>query len=299
MTAGDGARLAWVLGARGLLGRQLEKQLSDAGFEVIATARETDIRDPAALRKAIGGRRPAVIFNAAAFTAVDAAEIEPANARAVNTIGAWHMAELARELGADFVHFSTDYVYAGRAPTTIGEDSETAPLNVYGETKREGDALVVATIEPGRRVFVVRTSWLFGPGRVNFVDRMLELMAARARIEVVDDQFGRPTASVDLAQAAIRLWHIRPESGVYHFANTGITSWHGFAVAIHQAAIARGFDIRARDIVPVSSSAFPRPALRPTWSVLGTGKIEELLPIRPWTDALAEHLDGLGTAAPR
>jgi dTDP-4-dehydrorhamnose reductase len=283
-------RLAWVIGAHGLLGRALVSALEQQGFDVFATASEVDIRDPAALRMAVGRRHPAVIFNAAAYTAVDLAEREADTAFAINADGAGHVAVLARERGAELVHFSTDYVFSGQACEPLREDAPTGPLNVYGASKLAGEQRVLATAEVGRRVFVVRTSWLFGAGRPNFVTTMLGLMRTRTRLEVVADQIGRPTFAPDLAEAALCLCGPGPEGGIYHVANAGSTSWHGFAEAIRDRALAHGMRLQVNEIVAAKSSFLARPAVRPLWSVLATEKFERLAPLRPWSDRLESYI---------
>lgn len=290
-------RLVWVTGARGLLGAALVDTLARAGHAVLATGRELDITDRAALEAALGDRAPRCIFNAAAFTAVDDAESRTAEAFAINADGADNIATLARERGSDLVHFSTDYVFDGRPPQPLSEDAAPAPCNVYGRSKLDGERRVLATVDASRRVIVIRTSWLFGARGPSFVSRMLALLAEREELSVVDDQHGRPTAVSDLAEAALDLAdlgkiRLAPPSGLYHFANAGVTTWHGFACAIREHALRLGLPVRARTVHPVASADFPRPAPRPRWSVLATDKFERASgrSPRPWTSALEATL---------
>lgn len=297
MTRPRDERLVWVTGARGLLGAALVDALARAGREVLATGREVDITDRAALEAALGDRAPRCIFNAAAFTAVDDAESRIAEAFALNADGADNIATLARERGSDLVHFSTDYVFDGAPPHPLSEDAPTAPCNVYGRSKLAGERRVLASVDASRRVVVMRTSWLFGARGRSFVSRVLALLAEREELSVVDDQHGSPTAVSDLAEAALDLAdlgrgvHGAP-SGLYHFANAGVTTWHGFACAIREQALRLGLPVRARAIHAVPSADFPRPAPRPRWSVLATDKFERASgrSPRPWASALEAAL---------
>ncbi len=293
----------WVTGARGLLGRALVAALHAAGHDVIATGREADVADRDCLLAALGGRRPRCIFNAAAYTAVDRAEAEPARAHRDNVVGAEVLALLARDLAASLVHFSTDYVFDGTSAQPLGEDAPTAPLNVYGRTKRDGELRVLATATPAHRVIVLRTSWLFGPGGPDFVTTMLELARTRPELHVVDDQHGRPTYAPDLAALALAigigpLAHL--PSQILHAANAGPTTWHGFASAIVERARAHRLPVLTHTVHAVTSAAFPRPARRPAWSVLDTSRLERALAdagggerMRGWTAALDAHLADL------
>lgn len=292
------APLVWVTGARGMLGSELVENLVARGHEVLATGREVDIADRSSLVAALGARHPRCIINAAAYTAVDLAESDAAAAFRTNADGAGVLAGLARELGADLVHVSTDYVFSGTHGQPIREDAPLAPRGVYAESKALGEARVLATASADQRVVVVRTSWIFGPNPRSFVARMLSLMASRESLDVVADQHGRPTAAVDLANVLVMLGvgelaHLA--SGAYHFANPGETTWHGFATAIHEAAQRFGRPLLTTAINPVATAAFPRPAPRPAWSVLDCTTLERALaavdkPARSWRAALDELL---------
>lgn len=291
-------RLVWVTGARGMLGSELVRNLAVRGHEVLATGREADIADRERLLVALAGRRPRCIINAAAYTAVDLAESESTAAFRINAEGAGIIAELARDIAADFVHVSTDYVFEGLHGEPIKEDAPLAPRGVYAQSKALGEARVLATIDAAHRVIVVRTSWLFGPHPRSFVARMLSLMARRETLDVVADQYGRPTAAVDLADVLVMLGIGELQtipSGAYHFANPGATTWHGFATAIQAAARHHGQSLATTSIRPIATSAFPRPAPRPAWSVLDCTTLERALadcgrPARSWLSALDELL---------
>lgn len=280
-----------------MLGRALTEHLSAAGVDHLATGRDVDITDADGLRRFADENRPSHIVNCAAYTSVDDAERDVGAAEHVNGTGAANLAALAAERAISLLHVSTDYVFDGRASRPYATDAARAPLSVYGRTKLQGEDAVLATIAQGeaRRVHVVRTSWLFGPGGRNFVTTMLRLMAERPTLQVVADQHGRPTFTRDLAAALFTLAvRTTAPSGAYHFANHGETTWHGFASAILAGARERGLPTVTEAIDAVDTAAFPRPAPRPAHSVLDTSRLEALgIVPRPWTEALGDYLDAL------
>lgn len=290
---------ALLTGAGGMLGRALREELSARRLPVRPLDRDAlDLTDRAAVRRAVeawaeetaegvaeAGGRP-VVFNCAAYTAVDRAESEPELAEAVNVDGVRHLVEATDAVGARLVHLSTDYVFdtvGGGRPIPV--DAERSPRSAYGRTKAAGEDVVFAS--PGRHL-VVRTSWLYGAGGRNFVDTMLGL-ADRERIAVVDDQTGSPTWTADLATGLVDLVEAGA-SGPVHFSGAGWTTWHELAGRI--------FDRLGRGPVvdPVSTEAYGAPAPRPRWSVLDLEDTERILgralPI--WQDGLSRYLDSIG-----
>lgn len=294
-----------VLGAAGQVGRCLVRAIAAADDLVLAFGvtraelelGETDRIEPwlDTVRSAGSGPPADFVVNAAAMTRVDACESEVGLAYQMNARmpTAWARA-LARR-GVRFVHLSSDYVFPGDATRPYREDDPTGPRSVYGASKREGE---VGVLEADPSARVVRTSWVFGPGR-NFVVAMLEQARKRRTgeatgpIRVVDDQRGRPTAAADLAEALLSLCRLdargeRSIGGLLHLANAGETTWFGFARAILAQA---GFGDVALE--PVATGAFPTAAARPAYSVLDTHRAEALgIRLRPWTDALAGYLAG-------
>jgi dTDP-4-dehydrorhamnose reductase len=237
-----------------------------AGFEVRAcTHADLDITDAAAVSRVVDEFRPGVIINTAAYTAVDKAESELAAARLGNTEGPRNLAlAAALHAGTHLVHISTDFVFDGRASSPYAPDARTGPLNVYGATKLEGEAAVLAAL--GGRVSIVRTAWVYSASGNNFVRTMLRLMA-RGSVRVIADQVGTPTSAVSLAQL---IWRIAAEraGGVFHWTDAGVASWYDFAVAIAEEAIAAGLLPGPIDVVPITTSDYPTPARRPAYSVL-------------------------------
>jgi dTDP-4-dehydrorhamnose reductase len=265
-----------------------------------ATGRELDIVDAASVLDYCRVHRFSHVVNCAAYTRVDDAESDIEEAMAVNALGPEHLGRAADELGASIVHFSTDYVFDGNAREPYAEQAPCAPLGVYGKSKLEGERRLLRTASDGkRRTFVVRTSWLFASSGRNFVTTMLGLMRQRETLRVVADQHGRPTYTEDLAEAALALLGLsrssNAPSGVYHFANHGTTSWHGFACEILRQGRLLGMPLITRDIEPIATAEFPRPAPRPAFSVLSSERIEQELGAkpRPWQQALSDCLRNL------
>jgi dTDP-4-dehydrorhamnose reductase len=292
----------WVLGAGGMLGHALVRRLERAGLPHRAAGRELDVTDAAGLREAALRERPSHVVNAAAFTKVDACEAEGFEGSPgwrANAEGPGAVAAAAAAAGAAVLHVSTDYVFDGRGGAPYREDDETAPVNAYGASKRRGE---LAFAEAARgAAYLVRTSWLYGREGASFPKTILRLAAEREELRVVNDQRGRPTYAEDLAAALCALLGLEGGApaapGRYHFANSGETTWHGFAAAILEGARRRGLPLKAARLLPISTEEYPTPARRPAYSVLSLDKIERALlsPPRPWQAALADYLEGIPT----
>jgi dTDP-4-dehydrorhamnose reductase len=284
-----------LTGATGQVGLESQRLLATRTFEVLAPARgELDLETPETLRDQVVRLRPDAIINCAAFTAVDAAETSATPAFRINADAPGALAEAARELDAPLVHISTDYVFDGDKSCAYVETDPVHPLGVYGRSKAEGEARVLAA---GARSAILRTSWVFSPHRGNFVKTMLRLGETREEIGVVDDQWGKPTAAADIAEAAlalaVRLMAADPaSSGVFHYAGAGEACWADFAEAIFEGASRRGRpQTRVRRI---PTSEFPTPTRRPANSRLDTSRIETLgVKVRPWREALEICLNEL------
>lgn len=248
-----------VVGADGMLGQDLMAVLTGAGEEATGTVRtELDVTDPDAVEAVVAGHD--VVVNCAAFTAVDAAEEQEAEAFAVNAAAAAYVARSARRAGARLVHVSTDYVFDGLATEPYREDEAIAPRSAYGRTKAAGEWAVRAECPDH---LLVRTAWLYGEHGACFPKTIARVARERGGLDVVDDQVGQPTWTADLAHLVRRLVAAQVPAGVYHGTASGATSWHAFARAVVEAA---GLD---PDIVRRSTSAASRrPAPRPAYSVL-------------------------------
>jgi dTDP-4-dehydrorhamnose reductase len=280
-----------LTGAGGQVGHELAQALAPLG-EVDARDRAgLDLADADALVRACRGLRPALIVNAAAYTAVDRAESDAEAARLVNARAPGILAEEAKRLGAVLVHYSTDYVFDGSARSPYREDDPVGPLNEYGRGKLEGERAVAAS---GCRHLVFRTSWVYGPRGRNFLLTMLSLAATRDEVRVVADQRGAPTSSLFLAAATARALAAIPPagiaSGVYHLSAAGETTWAGFAQAIFARAAATRAGFRAPRVVPIATADYPTPARRPAYSVLSHGKFERAFGFAPdpWEAQLDE-----------
>jgi dTDP-4-dehydrorhamnose reductase len=273
-----------VLGASGQLGQDLGSLAESSGHEVLALGHsELDIRDGYRLREVARHFQPALCFNAAAYTAVDRAEAEPALAEEVNHRAALRVAEVCRDLVIGLVHFSTDYVFDGSATEPIPEDAPTSPLGEYGRSKLRGEE---AVLRSGADAWVIRSSWLYGLHGHNFVRTVLRLVRERGEMRVVADQRGSPTWTKDLAAAASSLAADGEPPGVYHLTNSGEATW--FELALETARLA-GLDGR---VLPISTAEFPTPARRPAYSVLDNRRWRTLgrSPLRDWREALAEFV---------
>ncbi|MBS1692432.1 MAG: dTDP-4-dehydrorhamnose reductase [Actinobacteria bacterium] len=274
-----------VTGAAGMLGVDLVTVLRDRGESVTGcTHRDLDITDRNAVESRVDGHD--VVANLAAWTAVDDAEQNETSATLVNGTGPTLLARACRRTGARMIQLSTDYVFSGQAPEPYPEDGATDPVNAYGRSKRAGEVGVRATLpESG---YVVRTAWLYGAHGPNFVSTMARLAKQRPTLDVVDDQFGQPTWTVDVARQLVTLIHTRAPAGIYHATSTGQTTWYGLARAVFEE-----LDLDPARVRPTDSASFVRPARRPAYSVLGHAAHRRvgLDPIRNWREAL-------GAAAP-
>ena len=280
-----------VTGAQGQVGYELARLLSVHG-EVIATDRtHLDLADADAIVAAVRTSAPALIVNAAAYTAVDTAEAEPELAHAINARAPGILAEEARRSGALLIHYSTDYVFDGEAATPYAEDAPTRPLSVYGRTKLAGEQAIAAA---GADALIFRTSWVYGLRGRNFLLTMQRLARERDELRVVADQSGVPNWSRTLARTTATLvarglpW-LRERAGLFHLTSTGATTWFEFARAIVAATITTGAPPR---VVPIATADYPTPARRPANSVLSSARFERTFgfALPAWQEALAEAL---------
>jgi dTDP-4-dehydrorhamnose reductase len=288
-----------LFGKGGQLGWELQRALDPLG-EVVALGTTSsplhaDFSRPELLAQTVRSVRPDVIVNAAAHTAVDKAESEPALAEALNARAPAVLAQEAAALGAWLVHYSTDYVFDGSGQTPRDEQSPTAPLSVYGRSKLAGEEAIRAS---GCRHLILRTSWVYGARGGNFARTMLRLAGERDRLTVIDDQFGAPTGAdllADITAHALRACREQPElGGTYHAVAAGETTWHGYARFVIAWARAQGLPLKVADdaVEAVPTTAFPTPARRPLNSRLSTAKLRQAfdLTLPPWQKGVERML---------
>lgn len=269
-----------LFGAQGQVGWELRRALAPLG-EVLPVMRGgCDLADVDALRRLVRAANPAIIVNAAAYTAVDRAEADEATALAINGTAAGVLAELAKDFGAWLVHYSTDYVFDGTKTAPYIEDDTPNPLSAYGRTKLAGECAVAGQ---GGRHLILRTSWVFGRHGQNFLKTILRLACEREEIKVVADQFGAPTSAALIADvtthALCAALQERLAPGLYHLASSGATSWHGYAGYVVEQARQYRSDLRlvpAR-VVAVPTEGYPLPAARPKNSRLDFARLETAL----------------------
>ena len=279
-----------LTGANGQLGWELRRTLLPLG-QIVAPGRDVcDLARPETLTETVRRIRPQWIVNPAAYTAVDRAESEPALCHAVNAVAPGVLAEAAREIGAAVIHFSTDYVFDGRKAAPYVEEDATAPLNVYGASKRDGELAVTAAGAPH---LVFRTGWVYGGHGLNFVRTIQRLLAEREVLTVVADQIGAPTwaraiaETVSLVLARYRAPEgVSEDVGLYHLACAGEASWFDFAQRIRQRMAAAQPQQSLAEVKPVASSEYRTAAQRSPYSVLDSGKLAQRFGLRlpPWTE---------------
>ena len=298
-----------LLGKNGQVGQALERALAPLAGpgELVALDRFNggDLGQPEALTQTIRAFRPQVIVNAAAYTAVDKAESEPDQARLVNALAPGVLAKGAQALGAWLVHYSTDYVFDGSGTRPWLETDATAPLNVYGQTKLEGERLIQAHCT---RHLIFRTSWVYAAHGSNFAKTMLKLAQERERLTVIDDQWGAPTGAELLADVTanaisqISLEGNEALAGLYHLAAGGETTWHQYASHVIGRAKTLRPDLpwAVQDIAPVPSSAFVTAARRPHNSRLDTRKLQAAFGINlpDWQQGVDDMLAQVLTSTP-
>lgn len=260
-----------ITGAGGQVGRMLLETRPDAFEAVACTHADLDIGSPETVRELVGRHRPAVIINAAAYTAVDKAESEPDAATRINAEGPGHLAAAARECGARLIHISTDFVFDGTASTPYRPDSATSPLSVYGRTKRDGEVAVLDALP--EHATIVRTAWVYAATGSNFLRTMLRVMRANGAVRVVADQVGTPTAARSLAETLWRVVSAPQIRGIHHWTDAGVASWYDFAVAIAEEGAALGLLPPEVAVTPIATSQYPTPARRPSYSVLDKGSL--------------------------
>jgi dTDP-4-dehydrorhamnose reductase len=299
-----------LIGSGGQVGQELQTTLPAIG-NVIPIPRESlDLTQLGQLRETIQKTQPHLIINAAAYTAVDRAESEPDLAALINGDAPTVMAEEAAQMGAALIHISTDYVFDGSKNTPYTEVDQPNPIGAYGKSKLLGEQGIqqVHASFPDFQYIILRTAWVYGAlGKSNFVKTMLRLGADREEVRVVTDQLGTPTWAADIAKTIASLstglltgadTATEPlASGIYHFTNSGVTSWYDFAVAVFEEAAAIGFPLKLQRVIPITTAEYPTPTQRPAYSALAWQKIAAILNSPPphWRQGLRQMLTQLYT----
>ncbi len=279
-----------VTGVKGQLGYDVAKELEKRGTSVVGVdVDEMDITDEAAVRRVISEASPDAVIHCAAYTAVDAAQDNEEMCRKVNAEGTRYIAKMCKELGIKMLYISTDYVFDGQGTRPWEPDDERNPLSVYGQTKYEGELAVQNMLD---KYFIVRITWTFGVNGKNFVKTMLRLSEKNSSIRVVNDQYGSPTATADLA-VLLSDMIATDKYGIYHATNEGICTWYEFTCEIFRQA---GIGV---EVVPVTTAEYGAKAPRPANSRMSKDKLTangfERLP--SWQDALTRYLKELGRYA--
>jgi dTDP-4-dehydrorhamnose reductase len=289
--------MIWLVGNKGMLGTEVERELSTATLEYVATDMDCDITNPSAVRDQLASSGASWVVNCAAYTNVDGAEDDEETAFRINADAVENLAGACREHGAALLHLSTDYVFGGERAEPYEPDDEMNPVGAYGRSKAEGERRVREKLA---KHIIIRTAWLYGRNGKNFVSTMLRLFESKDELTVVSDQHGSPTYAVDLARAIVRILAAGAgdgsvQFGTYHFTNEGRTTWYEFACEIQRQAAAAGMIDREIPIRPVPSSEYPTRAKRPTYSYLSKEAIQSAfdLAIPDWHDALARYLEEL------
>jgi dTDP-4-dehydrorhamnose reductase len=253
----------WIAGSNGQLGQELSRTAPATAELYLTGSADCDVGDREAVAACAARIRPDLIVNAAAYTAVDKAESEPARAHAVNALGPMHLADVAGD--ARLIHISTDFVFDGLQGRACQVTDAPAPLSVYGRTKLAGEAPVLALAARG---LVLRTSWVYSRFGNNFVKTMLRLMRSRPELRVVADQIAAPTWAGGLARTVWRCAAMPQIAGMHHWRDAGCASWYDFAVAIEEEARAAGLLTTPVQVRPITAAEYPTPARRPGFSLL-------------------------------
>ncbi len=276
-----------VTGAKGQLGNDLLNEMAKRGIESIGVdVDEMDITDAGAVERVLRGSGADAVIHCAAYTAVDAAEDNAELCARINGAGTEHVATVCRSLDIPMMYISTDYVFNGQGERPWEPDDKREPLNVYGETKYQGELAVEKLLE---KYFIVRIAWVFGSNGKNFINTMLRIGKEKGKASVVNDQVGSPTYTYDLARLLVDMIQT-DRYGTYHATNEGLCSWYEFAVEIFRQAKL------SVEVTPVTSAEYGAKAKRPANSRMNRDKLDgngfRRLP--PWQDALARYLKELG-----
>ena len=285
-----------VIGSKGQLGCCLADQLSDTDYEVIYTSRsEIDISDLVETKVKITDLCPTIVINASAYTEVDKAEDDQSEVEKINHIAVANIASTCSDIGSWLIHISTDYVFDGVSSHPYGEDAETNPQGVYGDSKLKGEAAIEAS---GCKYLIIRTAWVYSEYGNNFLKTMLRLSTDRDELSIVGDQIGCPTYAQDIAKSIVSILSCLDlkdsSSGIYHYCGDEPCSWYDFARAIFLEAEVQGLKTPSY-VKSITTADYPTPAIRPAYSVLDCTKIESVFDVTRsnWRDEIKIVIDRL------
>jgi dTDP-4-dehydrorhamnose reductase len=296
-----------IVGAGGMLGQMIQEQTPNKFKKFPLKKAELDLTDQVSVFKVLREIKPDVIINCAAYTDVDGAETEEVEAFKVNGEGPAHLADFAHKNSAMLFHVSTDFVFDGKKRTPYLEEDSPHPLSVYGCSKLQGEQEILKS--DLEKFFIIRTSWLYGPGGNNFVETIFRLAREREELRIVADQLGTPTYTEDLAKAVFTLLALADDGekgepqclknlfGLYHFSNQGECSWYEFALKIISLLRENGELLKVDRVLPIRTQGFPLPARRPSYSVLSKMKYQSVTKTKTpfWEDSLRKYLSGCKT----
>lgn len=278
-----------ITGAKGQLGYKIKELLACEHKSILTDRAEMDIADLKTVESVILETRPDFVIHTAAYTKVDQAEAEVDLCRKINIVGTKNIAWVCQKIGASLIYISTDYVFDGQKKSPYLESDKANPLNVYGQTKFEGEKIVATFV---KNYYIIRTAWLFGESdpenpRPNFVQTMLQLASEKSVLKVVSDQIGSPTYTKDLTEAISQILIQKPVAGIYHFSGEGECSWYDFAKEIFRL---KSIDI---NLQPIASADYPQKAHRPRYSYLSKEKIQKELSVkvRNWRQMLSDYIN--------
>ncbi|HCG6384315.1 TPA: dTDP-4-dehydrorhamnose reductase [Vibrio parahaemolyticus] len=296
LITGKGGQLAWEL-----------EQTAPSQYSIIALdSQQLDITDQQQVMKALAEHQPDIVINAAAYTAVDKAENDQTMAYAVNAQGSEYLALACKEHQVKLIHVSTDFVFDGSQTTPYQTDAEPCPLNVYGDSKLQGDLKISAIL--GNHATIIRTAWVYSAHGNNFVKTMLRLMTEKEQLGIVYDQVGTPTWAKGLAKM---IWCLAEgqsktnssgkarselsETQILHWTDAGVASWYDFAVAIQELALEKGLLEKSIPVRPIPASSYPTPARRPSFSVIDKASAEKISGVETvhWRRQLSAMMDEL------
>ena len=289
--------MIWLIGAKGMLASEIAAQLDRHNIPWVGSDREVDITDKASVdsfaHRTFASDSLHWIINCAAYTAVDKAEDDADMAQKLNADALVNICEVAKQYGAQLIHFSTDYVFDGTSSIPYIETDTTNPQSVYGCTKLQGEKNILDLLPEH---YIIRTAWLYGKSGNNFVSTMLRLMNEKDSFKVVNDQRGSPTYAVDLAKTVLQIIQLNNHRyGIYHYSNEGNITWYDFACEIYRLGSEMGLIKTACSVVPCTSDDFPQKAHRPSFSLLNKQKIKRdfSLSIPQWNESLSSYLKEL------